>query len=161
MDCIDYVGISSDLPVNIKYFKEELFSSIIQRTDEVKDINKIISVSATCSANPIKLVNTKSSTSNEGQTLTGKKLLIELNLDYRIKYTSSSLEKYIYILKSNMTKVMYIVMPTIINDTTIEELVRRKKVVIEPIIEDIYASRRDSDTIYVRTLLLLNSKLKI
>lgn len=160
MNCIDYVGISSDLPVDIKYFKEELFDTNIITKQSNKEINKIISVSVNCTTNSIKLVNTKSSTSNEGQTLTGKKLLIELTLNYRIKYTTNSLEKYIYVLKNSITKIMYIVVPSKFNDIRIEELIRKKKVSIEPIVEDIYACCRDSHTAYIRTLLLLNANIK-
>lgn len=160
MNCVDYVGVSPDLPIDIKYFKEELFDSTIHTNPNGKEINKIISVSVNCNTNSIKLVNTKSSTSNEGQTLTGKKLLIELTLNYRIKYTTNTLEKYIYVLKSSMTKIMYIVVPPKINEVKIDELIRRKRVSIEPYIEDIYACCRDDHTAYVRTLLLLNANIK-
>lgn len=161
MNFIDYVGISSYLPVDIKYFKEELFDTLIFKKKDGKDINRIISVSVICKSNSIKLVNTKASTSNEGQTLTGKKILIELSVDYRVKYTSNSMEKYIYILKNSSTKIMHIVVPSHLNDTQIEELIRRKKILIEPIVEDIYACNRDNDSIYIRTLLLLNATIKI
>lgn len=160
MEYIDYVGISSDLPINIKYFKEELFDTTIHTKMDKNEISKIISVSVNCNTSSIKLVNTKASTSNEGQTLTGKKLLIELNLNYRIKYTTNTLEKYIYVLKSSLTKIMYIVIPSKINDTLIEELLRKKKISIEPYVEDIYAYCRDDHTAYVRTLILLNATIK-
>lgn len=158
---IDYIGISNNLPTDITYFKEELFDTTIYNTKEGACISKVISASVDCSINSMKLLNTSVRTSNEGQKLTGKKLLIEVNLSYRIKYISSTKEKYLYVLKNNTTKVIYIVLPKYIEDLKIEELVRRKKIKIEPYIEDLYVSCRNTGGIYIRTLLLLNAQVKV
>lgn len=160
MNCIDYVGVCSDLPTDIKYFKEELIDIVVHKNDDGKDIHNIISVSVDCDINSMKIVNTKSSTSNEGQRLSGKKLLIDVSLNYRIKYTANTKEKYIYILKGSTTKIMYIVVPKGKGDVKIDDLIRRKKITVEPIVEDIYVCSRGIDQVYLRTLLLLNANVK-
>jgi hypothetical protein len=157
---ISYLGISGSLPTNIEYFKEELFNNIINIPKDRKPIYKITSASVDCKVNSMKLLNTNVQTSNEGQKLSGKKLLVELNLSYRIKYISDSKEKYLYMLKSNVPKVMYIVLPKTINDIPIEEFFRKKKIVLEPYIEDIYSESRGANKVYIRTLLLLNTIIK-
>lgn len=157
---IDYIGIDNNLPTNIKYFKEEIFGITVQKSKSNVDIHKIISVSIDCKINSIKLVNTQVRTSNEGQKLTGKKLLVELNFIYRIKYISTSKEKYLYILKENATKVIYVVLPQYIDDTRIEDIIRKKKVKIDTYIEDLYAECRSYEQVYLRTLVLVNASIK-
>ncbi|MGL4910910.1 MAG: hypothetical protein ACRC3Y_00630, partial [Romboutsia sp.] len=107
-----------------------------------------------------KLLNTQVRTSNEGKKLSGKKLLVELNISYNIKYTSNSLEKYLYVLKSNITKIMYIVVPKEIDEVNIEDFIRRKKIQVQSFVEDLYAERRTENSVYIRTLLLLNANIK-
>ncbi|MGL5381199.1 hypothetical protein [Clostridium sp.] len=156
----NYIGISDDLPINIKYFKEDLFDVMCFKKPNAKDIYDIVSVSVDSNVNSIKVLNTPIRTSNEGSKLSGKKLLVELDFSYSIKYTTNSIEKYLYILNSNTTKIVYIVVPSEIDDIPIEDFVRRKKVVIQPYIEDLYADIRTPDSIYIRTLLLTNIHIK-
>ncbi len=157
---IDYIGIDKDLPKGIKYFKEELFSNVISNSNLSKPIENIISASVDCNINSVKLINTQVRTSNEGQKLTGKKLLVEINILYRIKYLSDSKEKYLYILKERSTKVMYIVLPKTIDDCKIEDLVRRGKIKVECYVEDLYVDKRKDNSVYIRNLLLLNARYK-
>lgn len=153
---IDYIGVNENLPTNIKYFKEELFYTSLNKKKESQNIHKIISVASEVKVNSLKLINTQTRVSNEGQKLSGKKLLVELNIFYRIKYITNSKEKYLYVLKSNSTKVMYIAVPKEINNCKIEELLRKRKLTVEPYIEDLYANVRSFEEVYIRSLLLLN-----
>lgn len=157
---INYIGISEQLPTDIKYFKEELFSNVVLKKENSKPIGDIVSVSVDTKINSTKLLNTSERTSNEGKKLTGKKLLIEVSLSYNIKYTSNTMEKYLYILKHNITKIVYIVVPKEIDETLIEDFVRRKKVQLQYFVEDLYVQKRTDDSIYLRTLLLLNANIK-
>ncbi|MGL4800954.1 MULTISPECIES: hypothetical protein [Peptostreptococcaceae] len=158
---INYIGISESLPVDIKYFKEDLVDDIFYKKENSKPIGEIISASIDLNINSIKLLNTSTRTSNEGRKFTGKKLLIEVCLNYSIKYTSNTIEKYLYILKNEVTKIMYISVPKEINNYDIEDFVRRKKIQIQSFVEDLYVEKRSSDSIYVRSLLLINANFKI
>ena len=158
---IDYIGIDENLPTNIKYFKEDLFDTVFSKKDETTKIHTIISISVDCKINSIKLVNTSSRTSNEGQRLSGKKLLVEVKLSYRIKYTTDTKERYLCILKTSHTKIIYIVVPKEVNGFKIEDLVRKNKVSVETYVEDLYISSRGPSSVYIRTLLLLNARVKI
>lgn len=157
---IDYIGIDENLPNNIKYFREELVTTIFKKSKDNKDIHNIVSVSLDCNINSIKIINTQKRVSNEGQRLTGKKLLVEANLNYRIKYITNSKQQYIYILKPKINKVFYIVAPSEVDGIKIEDLLRQRKINIVPYIEDIYAQVRDENSIYIRTLLLLDLNFK-
>ncbi|MGL4911001.1 MAG: hypothetical protein ACRC3Y_01085, partial [Romboutsia sp.] len=77
-----------------------------------------------------------------------------------IKYTSNSLEKYLYVLKNNITKIMYIVVPKEIDEVNIEDFIRRKKIQVQSFVEDLYVQRRNENSVYIRTLLLLNANIK-
>lgn len=156
IDCIDYIGINENLPTDIKYFKEELVTNILKKSLDGKDIHNIVSVSVDCDVNSMKIINTPIRVSNEGQRLSGKKLLVEVSLHFRIKYTTNIKQQYIYILKTTVNRVFYIVVPQEINGKKIEDLFRQRKLYITPYIEDIYSRTIDSNSIYIRTLLLLN-----
>ena len=123
---IDYIGVSTNLPKDIKYFKEELTSTNCIIGENSLDINRIISVSVDTKVISMKLINTVVRTSKQSQKLKGRKLLVELDIYYKIKYLSDERERYLYIIKENITKAIYIVLPSIIEDEKIEELVRKK-----------------------------------
>ncbi|MGL4912108.1 MAG: hypothetical protein ACRC3Y_06680 [Romboutsia sp.] len=159
-DCINYGGISTNLPVNIKYFKEELFDNIFSKKGKSQPIDEIVSATVDSKIHSVKLLNTPVRTSNEGKKLTGKKLLVELTLSYNIKYTTNSLEKYLYILKNDVTKIIYIVVPKEIDDNDIDDFLRKKKIQIQSYINDLYVEKRNEDNVYVRTLMLLNANVK-
>lgn len=159
-NCINYIGVNKNLPTNIKYFKEELFDIVCENDKNSKEISSIISTSINCRINSIKVVNTSKRTSNEGQRLSGKKLLVELTFSYQIKYTTNTQEKYIYLLKGNFMKIMYVVVPNLVEDIPVEDLIRRKKIDIQPVVEDLYSRPVDKNKIYIRILFLLNINFK-
>lgn len=158
-DYIEYIGICENLPTDIKYFKEELFDTIITKENRDRLIKSIISVEIDCKVISTKLVNTDIRTSNEGQKLSGKKMLVEILISYRIKYLADGFQNYLYILKSKRTKVVYVVLPRKIKDIDIEYIVRRNKIHIDTLTEDIYAEVRGENQIYIRGLILINVNL--
>lgn len=157
---IDYIGVSTNLPKDIKYFKEELVSTSYTLNEDALDIDKIISVSIDTKITSIKLINTAVRTSSEGQKLMGRKILIELSINYKIKYLSDGKEKYLYMLKESMTKAMYVVLPSTIKEEKIEELLRKKRVGAQVFVEDLYAKLRNKKEIYIRNLILINLFIK-
>lgn len=160
IDGVDYIGVDERLPTDIKYFKEELISTVFKKNSENTDIHSIVSVSVDCSIKSLKIINTPMRVSNDGQRLSGKKLLVEISLNYRIKYISNSKKQYIYILKPVINKVFYIVVPKEIENQKIEDLLRRRKIGVNSYVEDLYVHKIDKNNIYIRTLLLLNFNLK-
>lgn len=159
-DYIKYIGVSEDLPTDIKYFKEETIDSILLKKENSKPIENIVSLMASTKINSIKLLNTPMRISNEGKRLSGKKILVDINILYTIRYTSNTLEKYLYLLKHDVNKILYIVVPKEIDDCKIEDCVRRKKIQVHPYIEDLYIENRCGSSVYIRTLLLLNTLIK-
>lgn len=157
---IDYIGTCDDFPENISYFKEELITNTFKIKSDLKEIQKIISVSVDYEILTLKLLNTQIRTSNEGQKLSGKKLLVEIKFTYKIKYLSDLKEKYLYLLKSSLTKVFYIVLPREYENFKIEEIIRKKALGVKVYIEDIYAQKRKEKEIYIRKLVLVNAFIK-
>ncbi|MEF9992485.1 MAG: hypothetical protein RSD22_10995 [Romboutsia sp.] len=160
-DHIKYIGINENLPTDIKYFKEEIVDGIFLKKEISRPIEEVVSLAVNSKINSIKLINTSVRTSNEGRKLSGKKLLVEVTLSYTVRYTSNTIEKYLYILKNDITKIVYIVVPKEIDDCKIEDFVRKKKVQVQPFIEDLYIENRCDSSVYIRTLLLLNANIKM
>lgn len=157
---INYIGVSNNLPVNISYFKEELFTLICEKKPNAKNIETIISSSIDCTISSISLLDTPIRTSNEGNKLSGKKLIVELDISYGIKYTSDLKEKFLYLLNTCTKKIIYVVVPTEINGVPIEDLLRKKKIGVKPFIEDLYTDSRNPNEVYIRTLLLTTVYIK-
>lgn len=154
IDHIDYIGIDENFPTDLKYFTENLITHTINSKDHLKDVNKIISVALDSRIDSIKIINTPIRISNEGQKLSGKKVLAEIQFSIKIKYITNSKEQYIFFFKQDILKVFYIVVPSEINGVKVEELVRKRKLSLKIYIEDIYADVRDND-IYLRMLVVL------
>lgn len=157
---IDYIGISTSLPKDIKYFKEELFSTDCIVKENILKVDKIISVCVDTKIISMKLINTQVKSSNEGQKLRGRKLLVELSINYKIKYVSDGIDRYLYMMKHNITKAIYVVLPQKIKEEKIEELIRKKKIGVQVFIEDLYAKVRAPEYIYIRNLVLVNLYIK-
>lgn len=153
---VEYIGKSENLPNEICFFKEELVVNNIKLKNELKDVLKVISVSVDYEIRSIKLLNTATRTSNEGQRLSGKKLLVEIEFKFRVKYLSHSREKYLYLIKSSLSKVMYVVVPKTYKTYTIEEIVRKKGLGVKVHIEDIFSKVRGDREIYIRNLVLVD-----
>ena len=153
---VEYIGVSQNLPNEISFFKEELVTTTFKLKEELKDVLKIISVSVDVEIKSMKLINTDVRTSNEGQRLSGKKLLVETNFKFRIKYLSDSKEKYLYLLKSSMSKVIYVVLPREYENYKIEDIARKKAIGVKIYIEDIFSKPRSNREIYIRNLVLVD-----
>lgn len=157
---VEYIGLSENLPNEISFFKEELVNTTVKLKEELNDILKIISVSVDYEIRSMKLVNTAVRTSNEGQRLSGKKLLVEINFKFRIKYLSNSKEKYLYLIKSGLNKVIYVVLPREYENYKIEEIARKKAIGVKVHIEDIFSKIRNEREIYIRNLVLIDVFIK-
>lgn len=157
---IEYVGINTNLPENIKFFKEVLINDEYCLNKNLNNLKKIVSVSIDYDVDLIKIINTDRKISTENQSLSGKKALIELTLKYKIKYTDDKNKNKIYILKKNTIKAIYIALPIEIDNLKIEEISRMSKLEPEVFIEDVYATIKNKNSLYIRSLVLVNIKLK-
>lgn len=157
---IEYIGVNTDLPEDIKYFKEVLINEDYYIKSNLNNLKKIVSVSIDYDIDLIKIINTERKISTENQSLSGKKALVELNLKYKIKYTDDNNKNKIYILKKNNTRAIYISLPIEIDNLKIEEINRMNKLEPEVFIEDLYAKIKNENTLYIRSLVLVNIKIK-
>ncbi|MGL4731129.1 MAG: hypothetical protein ACRCW0_06065 [Clostridium sp.] len=156
---VEVVGISDRLPINPKYFKSILLNNEIFLSEDKPPINTLVTISLDATVGDIKIINTPIRTSNEGEKLLGKKLLVEINLKYKIQYTSYGREHYIYVLDHQTTKTTFIVLPETINEERIEDLLRKEKIEVRAYVEDIYVEVKNSSTLYTSLSLMVNGKI--
>lgn len=160
IDGMEIIGVNDKFPDDLKYFKEELIWTSIDKSNENPDIDKIVSVSVNTNVISCKIVNINDDVCSDKNNTYDKTLGIEVSFYFRVKYTTNSLQQYIYTTNSEMTKIFYVSMPNTIDDIYTDELVRHKKINITPYIADIYAREKDSNSIYLRILFYLAATVK-
>lgn len=167
-DMVDGIGITpfEDLPPAPLYFTEIAVPETLIIPPEKPDIEQLISVMVDAKVISVRVVNTPISTSQEGQILTGKKLILEVKLKQKITYIADEPTQSVHAahFEKVVTSIFVIVPPVIppppaTNGIPIETLLKEKKVIITPYIEDIYGCSKDTRTIFKNITLLIDVKI--
>ncbi|MGL5675367.1 MAG: hypothetical protein ACRDDX_03045 [Cellulosilyticaceae bacterium] len=137
----------SKFPTNPKYFKEETIMEILVLDTNMLDIERIVDVMVDPIVTNIQLINTEAGTSNEGQNLTGYKLLVEVLLREKILYVGCQPTQPVQGAHFEVTKVLYIVPPAEIGGISICDLVTGGRIQVKPYIEKVHARVIDCRTI--------------
>lgn len=154
---VEGIGIADSFPNNPLYFTQITIPETLVIPDVKPDIEELLSVMVDTKVLSVKVVDTPIATSNEGQVLTGNKLIIELLLKEKIKYIADEPTQSVHAAHfENVIKSVYVVVPTQVNDIPIKTLLAKNKVVVTPYIEDIYATMRDKRTIFKNVAILIN-----
>lgn len=144
MKNIQYLGIAKAFPQDSKYFVETYFSDVLTLPSQSKDINQILSSRATAQVVNTKLIQTPIKISNEGQSLQGYKLLVELDfiqnltyLEYALNYSCCVDNPVRYVTLKDTLKSVFIVLPCQICGEDVESLIRKNKFKVSTYIENI------------------------
>lgn len=158
---VEGIGLSNNLE-NLKlgnYFTEIAIPEIVELPEAKPDMKQLISVMVDCKVASIRVIDTPTGLSAEGQKLYGKKLSIELELQQKVKYVADEPTQSIH--AAHFTKlvsnVFIIVNPTIGTDS-IEKLIAQGRYVITPYIEDIYGEQLDRRTIFKNITLIIEAR---
>lgn len=124
------------LPENSKYFKEELFSKIFTIPGQKPNIERILNIVTFPEIEDIKLIDTPTATSNEGQHLTGAKLVVEVNIKSKVTYVACEPTQSVHAAHFETLKSMFVIVPREFEGTDICSLFRSNRVNVTPYVED-------------------------
>lgn len=148
------IGITpySQLPECPTIFTETAVAETICIPEQKPDIEQLISVAADAQILSVRLVETASGTSDEGQILRGYKLIVELKLRQKVKYVADEPTQSVH--AAHFEKVITSIF--VVVDKNIADLYKHGKVVVKPYIEDIYAVKKGLRKIFKNIIILVN-----
>lgn len=160
MKCNANVKIgSNNLPATIKYFKEELISEVLVIPSQKPNMERILKVLISPEVVDVNLVETEVGYSNEGQNLTGYKLVVELNVREKITYVADEETQSVHAANyENMTSI-FVVVPKELNGENICDLLRAGRISVTPYVEGFKARMLNCREIYKCVLLLVDVKI--
>ncbi|MCW6087625.1 DUF3794 domain-containing protein [Clostridium sporogenes] len=154
---VEYIGIADSLPTNPKYFKELTVQEDLVIPMQKPDIEQLLGVMVEAEVISTRLIETEKGISDEGQNLSGCKLIIELKLHEKVKYVADEPTQSVHVAEyESQYKSVFVVVPCEINGTDVCELVRRNKMSVNVYIEDIYAEMVDCRNIFKNITLLVD-----
>lgn len=162
---VEGIGVTNfiDLPVNPIYFTEISIPEIVCIPEEKPDMEQLISVMVDTEIASTRLIKTPVGTSNEGQILTGYKLIVEILLRQKIKYVADEPTQSVH--AAHFDKLMssiFIVVPVsiVIDGVTynIEDLFEQGRLIVTPYIEDIFAEQKDKRCVFKNITILVDVK---
>ncbi|MEF9992483.1 MAG: hypothetical protein RSD22_10985 [Romboutsia sp.] len=152
-------NLSSELnkiPENLSYFKEELLSETIVLDRIQPDIESVLDVLVTPEIVSYKVVNTQVGQSNEGQSLSGYKLVVEVKITANATYVATDCSQSVHGQGFQTMKSIFIVIPATIGTIDTCELVRSDKIQVTPYIEFVKFRELDCRRINSCIMLLVN-----
>lgn len=155
---VEGIGISDKLPKNPKYFTEVTFPVTDAIPDDKPGLEELLSIMADVQVLSVKAVKTPYDViSHEGQYLSGCKLIIELRLRQKIKYTGCESTSSVHAVSfESILRGIFVVVPCKVDGVPIEDLLRAEKVIVTPYIEDIYARALDKRYIFKNVVILVD-----
>lgn len=146
------------IPKKVKYFKEELVSEILVIPPQKPDMERILDIVVWPEIVNVKLVNTQVGKSNEGQYLSGYKLVVEVNLKEKLTYVSCEPTQSVHAAHFETLKSIFIVLPPEIDGKSLCDLQRAGKVQVTPFVEAVKFRMLDATSIHKCVMLLLDVK---
>ncbi|MCY6958955.1 hypothetical protein [Clostridium brassicae] len=155
---VEYIGIADTLPTSPKYFKELTVQENLVIPMQKPDIEQLLGVMVEAEVISTRVVETEKGISDEGQKLSGCKLIIELKLHEKVKYVADEPTQSVHVAEyESQYKSVFIVVPCEIDGTDVCELVRRNKMSVNVYIEDIYAEMIDCRNIFKNVTIFVDA----
>ncbi|AOR23332.1 hypothetical protein [Clostridium taeniosporum] len=150
---------SNLLPTDPKYFKEELISEILTIPVQKPDMERILKVLVNPKLVNTKIVETEVGMSNEGQNLTGYKLVVEFNIQEKIVYVANEKSQSVHAAHFENMKSIFVVLPKEINGEDVCQLVRANRITVTPYVEAIKTRILDCRRIQKCVMLFVDVKI--
>lgn len=123
---------TSMMPTKVKYFKEEIISELINLPENNPDMKGILNTLVSANIEETKLIKTEKGLSNEGQKLTGYKLLVKVKIKEKIMYIADYCTQPLHAVHKEDIVNLFIILPKKIENIDICTLLNNKKLVITP-----------------------------
>lgn len=152
-----FIANDNILPTNCKYFKEEIISEVLTIPCPKPDMERILKTLIQAEIVDMKIIETEVGYSNEGQNLTGYKLVVELNIREKISYVADECRQSVHGANFESIKSIFIVIPKTLNGVDTYELFQEGKILVTPYIEAVTARMLDKRTIHKCIMLFLDT----
>lgn len=128
---------STTLPACANYFKEAVIQEIINIPSEKPDIERIQKIMVWPEIEDMKLITTEKGVSNEGQILTGLKLLVKLRLKQKILYVADRCTQSLHAAHFDNITNLFIIVPEYIGSDATCTLFAKGQLRVTPYIETV------------------------
>ena len=160
---VEGIGISPSLPklCSNSYFTEVAIPETVTIPDVKPNMEELLSVMVDAKIVSLRIIKTPKGTSQEGQTLSGRKLSIELQLNQKIKYIADEPTQSVHAahFQYNVNSIWVVVPEKLMykgHEVPIETLLLQGKLIVTPYIEDIYGEQLDKRTVFKNITILIN-----
>lgn len=157
MDCTRRTKVIQDImPEKVEYFKEEVISEKLIIPIQKPDIERILNVLVSVDIEDMNLIETEVGMSNEGQNLTGYKLVIELKIREKVTYVATDTCQSVHSAHYETMKSTFVILPKEYNGEDVCSIVRAGRIQVNPYIEATKAKMLDLRTIHKCVLFLVD-----
>lgn len=146
------------IPKESQFFKEELVSEVLTIDCNKPEMERILDILVHPEVVNYKLIDTPIGESNEGQTLAGYKLIIEIKLNEKLTYVADEPTQSVHACYYEFMKSIFVVLPTEINGKNTCDLVRADRLEITPYIEAVKYRMLDCRQIHKCIMLFVDVK---
>lgn len=158
MSCRNGNCIQNIIPENAKYFKEEIITETLVIPPQKPNMERILDMLVWAEVENINLIETEKGVSNEGQKLTGVKLVVEVKLKEKVTYVALEPTQSAHAAHYEMFKSMFVILPEEINGRLTCDLVRAGRISVIPYVECVHSRMLDCRTIHKCVMLFLDVK---
>lgn len=148
-DTVEIVGLKTEYPVNSTTFKQFENQQILELPPKNSDMKKIIRVTTRGEVLSTKITKIPQAVSNEGQRLTGNKLIIEGRIILEIEYIAINSDQSVHIAEFVNPFSSYIMLE--------KDFYCSDPINVSVYIVDFYARQINSKKILSNTIILLNA----
>lgn len=147
------------LPKKTEYFKEELIEDILAIPCQKPDMERVLDIVCFANVETYKLIETEVGNSQEGQRLTGRKLIVEVNINEKLTYAADEPSQRAHAAHYERIKSTFIILPEVCGRDNICDLVRANKLTITPYIEAVCYRQLNQREIHRCLMLFVDVKI--
>ncbi|WP_024615452.1 hypothetical protein [Clostridium sp. Ade.TY] len=149
---------NQSLPEEVKYFKEEIINEVLTLPDKKPNMERMLKPLVSISVEDKKLIKTEKGLSNEGQNLTGWKLVVKLRIKEKITYVADRCTQSVHAAHYETIQNLFIILPEKIDGELVCDLFKKSKLSITPYVECVEARMLDNRSIHKCVMLLVDVK---
>ncbi|MGL4450092.1 MAG: hypothetical protein ACRCTZ_02735 [Sarcina sp.] len=150
---------NKDMPEKVSFFKEDLIDEILEISVKKPDMQRILKIISIAEVVETSLVETEIGISNEGQRLSGYKLVVKLRVTGKVTYSTTDICSTVHTTEFEIFKTIFIVLPKEFNGESICELVRIDALKVNAYIEADKAIQLDERTFNACILFIVDVKM--
>ena len=146
-------------PENPLYFKELEFAEYLEVGCHEPDIDVVNSIKIWPEVEDIQVVKTEVGISNEGQKLTGTKLVVIVKISEKITYSGKNKNEPVHIIYNETYKSFFIVVPESLKKLDIKALIRANRIFVAPYVQTVYARKFNCRQIYKAASIFVEARI--